>query len=53
MVSSVVKVRVRFNTQEVGDTLIGKDGLMVMAGLKRHKTHGFHVFDVIPFTSPN
>ena len=41
--------------QVLGGTLIGEDGLMVISGAESvewyqiHKTHGFHVFDVIPF----
>jgi hypothetical protein len=38
--------------QEVGGTLIGKDGLVVMAGAESvewYQIHGFHVFDAIPF----
>ena len=42
--------------KEAGGTLIGEDGLMVMAGAESvewyqiYQTHGFHVFDAIPFT---
>ena len=42
-----------FSSQEVGGTLIGEDGLIVMAGMesmewyRTHKTSGFHVFDTI------
>lgn len=36
--------------QEVGGTLIGEDRLVVMAGEEWYQTHGFHVFDAIPFT---
>ena len=38
--------------QEVGGTLIGEDGLVVMAGAKWvewYQTRGFYVFDAIPF----
>ena len=43
------------HSQEVGCTLIGEDGLMVMAGAESvewyliHQTNGFHVLDAIPF----
>lgn len=40
-------------TQEVGGTLIGEDGIVVMAGAEKmegHQTHGLNVFDSIPFT---
>ena len=33
--------------QEVGCTLIGEDGLVVMAGAEWYQVHGFHVFDAI------
>ena len=45
-------------SQEVGGTLIGVEGLVVMTGAESvewyqiHPTHGFHgfqVFDAIPF----
>ena len=42
-------------SQDVGGTLIGEDGLVIMAGAELvewyqiHQTHGFHVFDTIPF----
>jgi hypothetical protein len=38
--------------QEVGGTLIGEDGLMVMAGAESvewYQIHGFQVFDAVPF----
>ena len=38
-------------SQEVGGTLIGEDGLMVMAGAESvecYPTHSFYVFDAIP-----
>jgi hypothetical protein len=40
--------------QEVGGTLIGEGRLVVMAGVElvewyQIQTHGFHVFDAIPF----
>jgi hypothetical protein len=41
--------------QEDGGTLIGEDGLVLMAGAESvewyqlHQTHGFHMFDTIPF----
>ena len=41
--------------QEVGGTLIGEDGLVVMAGVdyvewfKIHQSHGFQVIDAILF----
>ena len=44
-----------FKAQEVGGTLFGKDRLAVMAGTELvewcqiHQTHGFHVFDSVPF----
>ena len=44
-----------FQSQEVGGTLIGENGLVVMAGAELvewyqiHQTHSFHVFDAIPF----
>ena len=40
--------------QEVGATLSGEDGLVVIAGAELvgwyqiHQTHGFHVFDAVP-----
>jgi hypothetical protein len=43
------------HTQEVGGTLIGEDGLMVMTGVESvelYQTHGFHgfqEFDAVPF----
>jgi hypothetical protein len=43
-------------SQEVGGTLIGEDGLVVMAGAESvewyqiQQTNSFHVFDTIPFT---
>ena len=42
--------------QEVGGTLIGEDGLMVMTGgelvecFQIEQIHGFHLFNAIPFT---
>ena len=42
--------------QVFGGTLIGVSGLVVMTGAESvewdqiHQTHGFHVFDAIPFT---
>ena len=48
-----------FGTQEVGGTLTGEDGLVLMAGVESvewyqihhtHGFHGFHVFAAIPFT---
>ena len=38
--------------QEVGGTLIGENGLVVMIGVgsvEWYQTHGFQVFDAIPF----
>jgi hypothetical protein len=41
--------------QQVGRTLIGENGLVLLAGVEFvewyqiHQTHGFYVFDVIPF----
>ena len=49
--SGVVSV-LSHSAQEVGGTLIGKDGIVVMAGvelMEEHKTHSFNVFDAIPF----
>jgi hypothetical protein len=40
--------------QEVGGTLIGENGLVVVIGVgsvewyETHQTHGFQVFDAIP-----
>lgn len=40
--------------QEVSNTFIGEDGLVVVTGAESvkwyqiHQTHGFHVFDAIP-----
>ena len=44
-----------YMSQEVGSTLIGEDGLMIMTGAESvewcqiHQTRGFQVFDAIPF----
>ena len=40
-------------SREVGGTLIGENGLVVMAGaewVEWYQIHGFHVFDAVPFT---
>jgi hypothetical protein len=43
------------SSQEVGGTLIGENGLVLMAGAVQvewyqiHQSHGFKVFDAIPF----
>lgn len=45
-----------YRAQEVGGTLIGENGLVVMAGVElvklyqMHQTHSFHLFDSILFT---
>jgi hypothetical protein len=38
-------------SQEVGGTLIGEDGLVVMDGVELYQIHPMHVFDAIPFAS--
>lgn len=41
-----------YHAQEVGGTLIGENGLVLKAGaesVEYYHTHGFQVFDAIPF----
>ena len=47
-------IDMRRKPQEVGGTLIGEDGSVVIAGVEWyqiHQRHGFHVFDAIPFAT--
>jgi hypothetical protein len=37
-------------TQEVGGTLIGEDGFVVMAGAEKYQIHGYHNYELC---SPN
>ena len=49
------QAHIRHTPQDFGATLIGEDGLMVMAGAESvewyqiQQTHGFYVFDANPF----
>jgi hypothetical protein len=39
-------------SQQVGVSLIGENGLVLMTGVEWyqiHQTHGFQVFDAVPF----